>query len=266
MKSCFNQISSQIILLIGGFAIAYNIAIALHEFGHTIAVVFSGGQIKEYVLNPFSWSWNLGQNVSNIIFTAWGGVTFGLLFALIPLLLIFKIRTTWFVFLCKLIAACALMINGIYLLAGTLLNFGDGGELARLGISPTIIIILGVTYLLISMAFWSNLQYHLGFNKHTPLNKRILVITAGFAPYMLIIFLYNLLHNSNQIIIWGGLAAVGMFMAFLIAIIGHLWTKGTKKTFESDLINEAYAGKMLIMGLLVILTEFIVFGAPPNPF
>jgi len=116
-------------------------------------------------------------------------VTFGVLFALSPVLLTYKIRTNAFVFLCKLLASCVLMINGIYLLAGTLLNFGDGGELVLLSMNPSIIILMGIIYLLISMVIWSNLHNYLGLNDRTPIVRRILIITGGFAPYMALIFL-----------------------------------------------------------------------------
>jgi len=42
-----NRIILHILLLLGGFAIAYNITIAFHEFGHAVAVIIDGGQIQE---------------------------------------------------------------------------------------------------------------------------------------------------------------------------------------------------------------------------
>jgi hypothetical protein len=61
-----------ILLVFGSFCIGYNIAIAFHELGHAFAMMLDGGQIQEFVLNPFSWSWNLGQDLNNPLFTAWG--------------------------------------------------------------------------------------------------------------------------------------------------------------------------------------------------
>lgn len=261
-KNTYNAI----LVLFGGFSIAYNISIAFHELGHTIAVFIDGGQTQEFVLNPFSWSWNLGQDVSNLAFTAWGGVTFGLLLALAPLLLVCKIRTAGLLFLCKLVAACALLINGIYLLVGCLFDFGDGGELVRLGTKPSIIVSIGIVYMLVSLAFWSSLQRHLGLSNSTPLRRRLFVIIGGIAPYMILIFLYNLLHNSRQILIWAGFAAIGVIASFIVAVIGNLWDIYRTKKADCEMIQQNYAYKILIAGMLVIMLEFLIFGAPNNPF
>ncbi|MBS2098167.1 hypothetical protein [Carboxylicivirga linearis] len=256
---------SQSLLLIGGFAIAYNTSVALHELGHTVAVLIDGGQIQEFVLNPFSWSWNLGQNVSNITFTAWGGVTFGLFFSMLPFLLNFIIHSGTYQFLSKITAAYALLFNGVYLVAGTLFDFGDGGELADLGISKELLLILGSIYLISSFIIWINLQYHLGMNKQTSFLQRLGVITIGFAPYLFLIYLYNQIHNAHQILIWGGFALVGILLAFLIAIAGYWGVRGMiQKQPKVIPLNKDWL--ILVIALLIIIAEFVVFGTPDNPF
>lgn len=255
----------KILLFAGSFAITYNIAIALHELGHAIAYIIDGAQVSEFVLNPFSWSWAEANNLNNRIFALWGGVTFGQILALMPLLFISKMKST-FVFLSKLLAACAFLINGLYLSAGALLNFGDGGTLVYLGLNSTVIIIIGIIYLLISFVFWSDLQRHLGIDNQTALVIRIKIVVGSIAPYMILIIIYNLLHNSSQIIMWGGLAVFGIFAAFLIAFLGNLWTLYVSRHTESKVVSFSNAKKVLIFGLLVVITEFIIFGTPPNPF
>lgn len=266
MTSTNNDSIHKILLLLGGFIITYNMALAFHELGHVIAYLIDGGQVSEFVLNPFSWSWAEARNLNNRIFALWGGVIFGQILALIPLLFISKIKSALFVFLTKLLAACAFLINGLYLLAGALLNFGDGGSLVYLGVSSSQIIIIGIIYFIFSFVFWSDLQRHLGMDRQTTLINRLKIIVGSIAPYMIIIIIYNLLHNITQIIMWSGLALFGILAAILIAIVGNLWSKRVIKHIDSKVVAQVYALKVLVFGLLLVLAEFIVFGTPSNPF
>ncbi len=254
---------SQTIMFMGGFAIAYNIAIALHELGHVLAYSMVDEQLVEFVLNPFSWSWAASRNLN--VFVLWGGVTFGQLFALLPLLMLPKVKTPLFLLLSKLLAACAFLINGIYLLLGALLHFGDGGSLVYVGFNTYFIVGIGVLYFGLSFLFWAHLQQHVGMNSRTPLPVRITIIAGGIVPYMLIIFIYNLLHNTDQIIMWSGLALFGIIVSFLIALMGNWWAN----YFSHDgarLVGAENAWRLFSIGLLVILVEFVIFGTPPNPF
>jgi hypothetical protein len=260
----YRGLNRSIPLLLGGFAIVYNLSIALHELGHTILYPIVGERMIEYVLNPFSWSWATGEKYN--VFVLWGGVTLGQFFSLIPLLLTHKIRSTLFVFLSRLLAACSFLINGIYLSMGAVFGFGDGGDLAFLGMNATFIITLGILYILIALVFWSDLQHHLGMDSHTAIGQRIKVIMGGIAPYMMVIFFYNLIHNSGQITMWGGLAGAGLLAALLISVSGHLWSRRVRKSNGLDNVSRHYALHVLVAGLLVILAEFIIFGMPPNPF
>lgn len=261
-----NEILYKILLLFGNFAITYNMAIAFHETGHVVAYLIDGGKVSEFVLNPFSWSWAEARNLNNLIFTLWSGVTFGQVLALIPLFCILKIKSKPFVFLAKLLAACAFLINGLYLTAGSILNFGDGGSLVGLGISSSLLITIGIIYFFISFFFWSDLQRHVGLDKQTDLIIRMKIVTGGIAPYMILIIIYNFLHNISQIAIWSGLACFGILATFLIAFLGNIWDRHVVKNNESEVVSHSYAWKLLVFGLLVILAEFIVFGTPAHPF
>jgi len=258
-----NKYAKQLVLFMGGFAIAYNIAIALHELGHVLAYSMVDEQMIEFVLNPFSWSWAASKNLN--VFVLWGGVTFGQIFALLPLLMLKKVKAPLFMLLSKLLAACAFLINGIYLLLGALLHFGDGGSLVYVGFNPFFVVSIGTLYFVLSFLFWSHLQQHVGLNSRTPLSVRIRIITGGIVPYMLVIFVYNLLHNADQIMMWGGLALFGIIVSFLIAFMGNWWAHFFHYQNER-VFSSTTSWKLFSFGLLVVLAEFVVFGTPPNPF
>jgi len=254
------------VLLLGGFGMAFNLAIALHESGHCIAYLLDGAGIHEFILNPFSWSWAEATHLTHRIFGLWGGVTFGQLLALIPLLFSLWIRPAWFAFFSRLLAATAFLVNAIYLTGGAFLNFGDGGMLVSLGTEKTTIIVLGLIYLAVSLLFWSDIQRFLGMDRDTSFPSRLQTMVCGITPYMALILIYNLIHNPRQLAMWGGMAAAGLISAFLIALSGHLWAKRKGKPAVKELIVESTALKFLAAGLMVILAEFVIFGTPPNPF
>ena len=168
-----------ILMLFGSFCIGYNIAIAFHELGHAFAMMLDGGQIREFVLNPFSWSWNLGQDLNNPLFTAWGGVTFGLLFAILPTIILIWVKRYYFRIPILVMAGSAFLINGIYLIIGVFLNFGDGGELIQYGVSPVLISVLGIFYFLISIILWAIIQLLLGIKSNVSFSKRLVVLRNG---------------------------------------------------------------------------------------
>jgi hypothetical protein len=255
-----------ILLLFGAFTIAFNLAVAFHELGHATAVLIDGGQIQEFVLNPFSWSWNLGCGVRDILFTAWGGVTIGLGYTLIPLFFISLVKNNGMKLVIKLLAGLGFLINGIYLIFGVLYNVGDGAELTTLGVSPTLLSAIGSVYVLFALIIWSEAQRNLGIDPQESFSRRLLVMITGVAPYMAMIVLYNYLYNSEQLLLWGGFAATGMAVASLFALCGHLWAKRVYSGAHHVEVMGLNGFIMLVIGILVILAEFLIFGTPRHPF
>jgi hypothetical protein len=254
------------LLLFGAFIISFNLTVAFHELGHASAILIDGGQIQEFILNPFSWSWNLGRDVQDILFTAWGGVTIGLVYTLIPLLFIRIMRHNGLKLVIKMLAGLGFLINGIYIVIGVILNVGDGAELTRLGVNHIPLLIMGISYILIALVIWSDAQKNLGIDPHERLSRRLLVMLAGVAPYMAMIVLYNYLYNSKQLLLWVGFAATGVAAACLFALCGHLWAKRVYRNTQQVEVSGLSGLTMMAMGILVILAEFLVFGTPKHPF
>jgi hypothetical protein len=251
----------------GTFIIGYNLTIAFHELGHGLAVLIDGGQIQEYYLNPFSWSWNLGKNVNNPIFTAWGGVTFGLIIPLIPIIFLKKTRS-WLVKTTIIITAgCAFLINGIYLLIGIFLKIGDGGELLQYGTPPVLIGLLGFLYLTISFIIWIWVQPWLDLKKDSSFIRRLYIFLGGLGPYMILILIYNYLFNKTQLTIWASFAIVGVILSILFAIFGHFLAPGqASSSSASQNPTRKSVVQLNCIALLIIIGEFIIFGIKANPF
>jgi hypothetical protein len=165
-----------------------------------------------------------------------------------------------------MLAGFAFFINGAYLLAGAQCNFGDGGELLKLGVNPLLVTALGALYLVFAMVICAELQIHLGLDAHTPFWQRLLVIMGGITPYMILILVYNLLFNSRQVAIWGGFAALGVFAAIFFAFSGYVWAKIFSIADNQGERPEQDIYFLLLLAGIILLSEFLIFGTPPNPF
>jgi hypothetical protein len=253
-------------MLFGAFAIDFNLAVAFHELGHATAVLINSGQIQEFVLNPFSWSWNLGRGVQDILFTAWGGVTIGLGYTVLPLFFARLVKNNGLKLVIKLLACLGFLINGIYLIIGVLFNVGDGAELTSLGVRPALLYVMGSVFVLFALIICSEAQGNLGIDPQEALSLRLVVMIVGIAPYMAMIVLYNFLYNSEQILLWGGFAAIGVAVACLFALCGHLWAKWLCNSTHHNEVSRLNGSIMLLIGILVILAEFLIFGIPQHPF
>ena len=252
----------------GGFTIAYNLTIACHELGHSFAVLLDGGRIREFYLNPFSWSWNLGQNLSNPVFTAWGGVTFGLLFALLPVILLIRSRKSFIRIPTLILAGSAFLINGIYLIMGMFLNIGDGVELIGYGVPRFIIGILGILYILIALFGWNLVQQGLGFDASSSVARRLIILAFGIAPYLFLIFLYNLLVNPDIVMVWLSFAMVGVLCCFIFSLVGHLTASFFPSVPKPAPASPSLGPPLLFLsfGLIIIAAEFLIFGIKESPF
>ena len=257
-----------ILFLFGSFCIGYNIAIAFHELGHAFAMILDGGGIQEYYLNPFSWSWNLGQNLNNLLFTAWGGVTFGLLFALLPAISLIWIKSNFLRIPILVLAGSAFLINGIYLLMGVFLNIGDGGELMHYGVSSAFILFLGLVYFIIALFLWILIQQLLGLHSQVTFTKRLIILCCGITPYLLMIFVYNFLFNHEQLLLWSSYAVLGTVTCLLFSISGHFWVKLYSRFHALTFQNSSYKPVALVnlIAVVIIFGELILFGIKDNPF
>jgi hypothetical protein len=268
MKYDGKDIVWSILLIFGSFCIGYNLAIACHELGHALAMVLDGVGVREFHLNPFSWSWTFPRSLKHELFTASGGITFGLLLALIPLVLTIRIRSPYFRIPAFMTAGFALSINGIYLVAGVFFRMGDGGELIQYGIAPMPIVLLGGLYLIGSLVILAVVQPELGIGTSCPFTYRFFMLASGITPYLLIIFVYNRFLNQKETLLWLSFALAGVFLVFLISVAGHFRARRLRISGETHRSESGwkFVVVILVAGVGVVLAELLFFGIKLNPF
>lgn len=138
----------------------------VHETGHIISAVLSGGLVEKVKLNPLEFSQTvLSVNPQPLIVAA-GGPVLG---AVIPLLLYL------FVYLAdsagkhifKFFAGFCLVANGLYLGIGGFINVGDAFDIVRYGIPLYALCIFGAVSISAGLYLWHNegKNFHLGKDK-----------------------------------------------------------------------------------------------------
>ena len=130
-----------------GFILAIYAGVLLHECGHALGALLHGDRVFAVVMEipaPAGYP----QTSATSWMLSWGGIFFGSLFGLVPLL------TTRFLpaastrrFVCFLLGAVCLAHNGLYLSVGSITPFSDVENIIRYGAPRPLLFVLGLPLL-----------------------------------------------------------------------------------------------------------------------
>ncbi len=139
--------------LFGAFAVAYNLAVFVHEGGHFLASLLvsgAGARRWELLVHPFSVSYVWMDDWSRLGDTgrAWilaGGMLTGIVVggAAVPVALR-RVPGSLSSLLAWSFVACSGMLNGLYLLTALLVPWGDVGALFGLGLPGWAAVVVGL--------------------------------------------------------------------------------------------------------------------------
>lgn len=197
------------VLLLGSFAVGYNVAHAIHELGHAAAVWMCGGSVTGLSLHPFSWS-TIRYSVPTTLGIAAAGPGFAAMIGLLGLAIVRRWRSPWAVpFLVTSI--CTLVVNAAYLLVdGVLRAGGDATDLRTLGLPLPILAAAGGILLGLGAVAALSLLPRLGLDADDGFGRRFFVLGAGIGSYLLAMFLYHAIFNAKEIALWSAFAGTGM--------------------------------------------------------
>ena len=153
---------------------------AIHEFGHVVHAVLSGGRVERVVLHPLEISRTVVAPNPHPQFVAWGGAIWG---TVIPLGVL---AMTWvtarkYAYLAAFIAGFCCLANGLYLAVGSFTGVGDAGDLLRHGAARWQLWLFGVPVSILGLWLWIGLGPQFGFG---PANGKVdsrIVIGLGVA-------------------------------------------------------------------------------------
>ncbi|MFG0296164.1 MAG: M50 family metallopeptidase [Maioricimonas sp. JB045] len=137
---------------------------AVHELGHVLAAVLTGGKVAHVVLHPLTISrTDLAINPSPLI-TAWAGPLVGTVLPVIAWLVVRRIAPGS-AHLARFFAGFCLIANGAYLAAGSLSRIGDSGEILRQGGNVWSQWMFAVATVPLGFRLWHGLGPRFGFSE-----------------------------------------------------------------------------------------------------
>jgi hypothetical protein len=132
---------------------------AVHELGHVVGAVATGGTIEKVVLHPLTISrTDVSPNTRPLI-VVWAGPVVGVL---LPLLLLLAARRLKWAYLIQFFAGFCLIANGAYIGIGSLGKIGDAGEILRHGIAIWLLWLFGAVCFPFGLYLWNGLGPHFG--------------------------------------------------------------------------------------------------------
>jgi hypothetical protein len=131
---------------------AWMAMMTLHEAGHVLNALMSGGRVSRVTIPLLGFSrTDLSVN-PHPLWVAWGGPVWGCAFALAALLLA---GILWrFVPAARLFAGFCLIANGAYIGLGGLMTAGDGHDLLRQGAPGWSLLLFGIVTVPAGLYLW----------------------------------------------------------------------------------------------------------------
>ena len=150
------------LLLIGStLAFSWLAMQAVHELGHVLGAVVTGGRAVEVFLHPLGISYTRCEPNPQPLLVVWAGPIVGVALPIAALLAArrFKLRG-WYVF--QFFAGFCLVANGAYLAFGSLGETGDAGDLLRHDAPLLLLWLFGLATIPLGFWLWNGLGPNFG--------------------------------------------------------------------------------------------------------
>lgn len=153
---------ASIILIISILWIGWLTMMLVHETGHVLGAIASGGTIRQVVWHPMVLSRTDVEPNPHPLIELWAGPIVGSLLPLIAasICLAFRLRTAYLIWV---VAGFCLIANGAYIGIGAFDPVGDARELIAHGMSRWPLALFGFIAATAGVWTWHRISPHLGF-------------------------------------------------------------------------------------------------------
>jgi hypothetical protein len=167
----------------------------VHELGHVLGAVATGGHVTRVVLHPLTISrTDVQPNPAPLVVT-WAGPALGILVPIL-VLVVWRLLRLPEMHLWRFFTGFCLIANGLYLAVGSFDRVGDAGDLLRHGASAWQLWLFGVATVPAGLWLWHGQGRHFGLGQNAlPVSSRAAISTASLLA--LIVVLELLLSPSE---------------------------------------------------------------------
>ena len=152
----------------------------VHEAGHVLGALCTGGSIQSIQLPPLNFSQTHIHPNPHPLIASWAGAVFGVIMPLLIWLTAWMASCSW-AYLCRFFAGFCLIANGCYLGVGVFFKAGDCHDLLRHGSEPWQLIGFGIISVPMGLAMWHGLgsSFNLGPNREPIHPEHVAVLILG---------------------------------------------------------------------------------------
>ncbi len=147
---------NQVILIASFIPFCWLAFMALHELGHVIAGLTSGGTVTKVVLHPFAISRTDVSPNPNPLAVVWAGPIIGVVLPIMIWSLFWKLKISGD-YLARFFAGFCLIANGVYIGFGSFENIGDAGDMIKNGSPIWLLWLFGMITVPIGFLIWNGI-------------------------------------------------------------------------------------------------------------
>jgi hypothetical protein len=253
------------LIVMGISVFAFNASTIVHELGHALTVIATGGKFGFIEVTPFSWSYAHYIFAPEPMATSWGGILWSVIFGLLAFFVpwVAKSRLS---FIGVLLAISSLAGEGTYLLVGTVFHVGDPASLLGQGVPPLALIVIGSLLLLLCFPLILPLGTLLDVGKGKNKLMTTVAVVSPIMAYLLAMLAYNLWNNQDEWLMWSADVGCGLILVVLVALAIHWtrpWCSGSETLRRAIPVNWRICVLCLSLGGGVVATEYLAFPKRP---
>jgi hypothetical protein len=154
----------QVILIVSFIPFSWLAMQAVHELGHVLGALVSGGEVASVILHPLTISCTILSRNPKPLLVVWAGPVIGVAIPLFVFLIAktFRIPGTY---LFRFFAGFCLVANGAYIGLGAFSGLADAGDMLRHGSYKWHLILFGLIAFSIGLYLWNGLGPKFGLGK-----------------------------------------------------------------------------------------------------
>ncbi|MBL7041797.1 MAG: hypothetical protein ISR77_24395 [Pirellulaceae bacterium] len=154
----------QVLLIVTSVGFSWLAMMIVHEIGHVLHALLSGGYVTRVVLSPWEFSRTDVSPNPSPLFVAWGGAAWGVLLP-IAIWSFTRIVARSYSYLAAFFAGFCCVVNGAYIGAGTIVHAGDAGDMLRYGAAYWQLVLYGLVATASGFYLWNGLGSYFGLGK-----------------------------------------------------------------------------------------------------